>query len=319
VDTPWDAADVPDQGGRTIVVTGATSGLGLSSATVLAGAGARVLLAARNPAKAKEAQAEVCRLASGPAPEIVVLDLADLESVRRGAAEIAARTESIDVLMNNAGVMALPLARTPQGFEVQLGTNHFGHFALTGLLLPRLLAAPSPRVVTTSSTMHKPGRMRWHDLHWRRGYRRWGAYSQSKLANLLFSFELDRRARRHEAGLVAVAAHPGYAATHLQAAAPEASGQRLMAKIMEVGNDIFAQSADDGALPQLYAATMPDVGAGDYFGPDRRFEMRGSPTLVRPSRRARDRVDASRLWGVSERLTGVSYDRAWDQRGSATT
>ena len=192
---PWSVADIPDQAGRTVVVTGATSGLGLASAKALAAAGARVLLAARNPAKAEGARDEVAAGATGPEPEVVVLDLADLESVRAGADDIAGRVASLDVLMNNAGVMALPLARTAQGFEMQLGTNHLGHFALTGLLLPQLLAAPAPRVVTTSSNMHKTGRMRWDDLQGERRYRRWPAYGQSKLANLLFTYELDRRAR----------------------------------------------------------------------------------------------------------------------------
>ena len=304
----WTASDVPDQSDRTVVVTGATSGLGLASAKVLAAAGARVLLAARNPAKAEGARVDVASGATGPEPEVVVADLADLESVRAAADDIASRVDSVDVLMNNAGVMALPLARTVQGFEMQLGTNHLGHFALTGLLLPRLLAAPAARVVTTSSNAHKMGRMRWDDLHSDRRYRRWPAYSQSKLANLLFTYELDRRARAADRPLVAAAAHPGYAATHLQAAAPEASGRALVGQVMELGNTLFAQSAAGGALPQLYAATMPDVRGGDYFGPDGLGEMRGTPVRVSSTRRARDRDAAARLWELSTRLTGVSYD-----------
>jgi NAD(P)-dependent dehydrogenase (short-subunit alcohol dehydrogenase family) len=295
---PWSLADVPDQAGRTAVVTGATSGLGLASAKALAAAGARVLLAARNPAKAESARDEVGAGATGP----------DLESVREAADDVAARVGAVDVLMNNAGVMALPLARTAQGFEMQLGTNHLGHFALTGLLLPQLLAAPAPRVVTTSSNMHKTGRMSWDDLQGERRYRRWPAYGQSKLANLLFTYELDRRARAEGRDLVAAAAHPGYASTHLQAAAPEASGRAIVAQFMELGNTLFAQPAEAGALPQLYAATMPDVRGGDYFGPDGLAEMRGAPVRVSANRRARDREAAARLWDVSERLTGVVYD-----------
>jgi len=306
--SPWTAADVPDQTGRTIVITGATSGLGLASAHVLAGAGARVLLAARNPEKAARARDEVAAGATGPAPEVVALDLTDLGSVRAAAAAIAERVDALDVLMNNAGIMAPPLGRTAQGFEAQLGTNHFGHFALTGLLLPQLRAATAARVVTTSSGAHKAGRMRWHDLNWQHGYRRWLAYGQSKLANLLFAFELDRRSGAHGAAIVSVAAHPGYAATHLQAAAPEASGRKLTARFMELGNRILAQSAEDGALPQLYAATMPDVVGGEYFGPDRLSELRGAPVRVKGTRRANDTADAGRLWDVSERLTGVSFD-----------
>ena len=305
----WTAAAVPDQTGKTIVITGATSGLGLSSAHVLAGAGARVLMAARNADKATRARDEVASSARGAEPEVVALDLADLGSVRTAAADIAKRVDAVDVLMNNAGVMALPLGRTAEGFEMQMGTNHFGPFALTALLLPQLLATDAARVVTTSSGGHKVGRMRWHDLHWRNSYRRWGAYAQSKLANLLFAYELDRRASAARTSLVSVAAHPGYASTHLQAAGPEASGRRLMGRVMALGNRLLAQSADDGALPQLYAATMPDVSGGDYFGPGRLMELRGAPTKVTASAAARDRASASRLWGVSERLTGVSF--AW--------
>lgn len=304
---PWTAASLPDQTGRTVVVTGATSGLGLSSATELARAGARVLLAARNPEKAARARDEVAAVATGPAPEVVALDLSDLDSVRAAADDIRSRVEALDVLMNNAGVMAIPLTRTAQGFEMQLGTNHLGHFALTGLLLPTLLAAEAPRVVTTSSGAHKGGRMRWDDLHWQRGYRRWLAYCQSKLANLLFAYELDRRATAAGTDLVSAAAHPGYAATHLQAVGPEASGRALSKRVMELGNTVIAQSADDGALPQLYAATMPDVRGGEYFGPGRLMELRGHPVRVPSTRRARDEADAARLWSVSERLTGVTY------------
>jgi NAD(P)-dependent dehydrogenase (short-subunit alcohol dehydrogenase family) len=304
----WTAADVPDQVGRTVVVTGATSGLGLASAKALAAAGARVLLAVRNPAKADGARDEVAIEASAAEPEVVVVDLADLESVRAAATEIAERVPALDVLMNNAGVMALPRASTAQGFEMQLGTNHLGHYALTGLLLPSLLAAPEARVVTTSSNMHKAGRMRWDDLHGERRYRRWPAYGQSKLANLLFTYELDRRARAAGRDLAAVAAHPGYAATHLMAAGPEASGRAFVGQVMELGTSLFAQSSTDGARPQIYAATMPDVRGGDYFGPDGVGEMRGAPVRVTSTRRARDREAATRLWEVSERLTGVVYD-----------
>ena len=302
---PWTAADVPDQTGRTIVITGATSGLGLVSAHVLAGSGARVLMAARNAEKAAAARDEVAAGATGPEPEVVALDLADLDSVAAAADAVAGRVDRVDVLMANAGVMALPEARTAQGFELQLGTNHIGHAALVARLLPTLLAASAPRVVTTTSTMHRPGRMHWADLQSRDRYRPWSAYCQSKLANLLFALELDRRARAHGSDLVSVAAHPGYAATHLQAAAPAASGSRVMAAVMAFGNGVLAQSAEAGALPLLYAATMDDVRGGDLYGPDGLGEMRGSPTLVEPSARARDRDAAARLWTLTERLTGV--------------
>ncbi|MGH9246863.1 MAG: oxidoreductase [Acidimicrobiales bacterium] len=304
----WTAADIPDQTGRTVLITGANSGLGLRSAEALAGAGARVLMACRNEEKAKAGLDEVQAVATGPTPEVVRLDLADLSSVRACAEEVGGAVDRLDVLMNNAGVMALPLRRTADGFEMQFGTNHLGPFALTGRLLPSLLAAEEPRVVTTSSLAHRAGKMRWDDLNWERGrYMRWPAYGQSKLANLWFTFELDRRADEAASRLVSVAAHPGYAATHLQAAGPEQSGNRLMGMAMGALNRIIAQSDAMGALPQLYAASMPDVTGGEYFGPDGLFERAGYPQRVGTSGAARDVEAARRLWECSEVLTGVTY------------
>jgi NAD(P)-dependent dehydrogenase (short-subunit alcohol dehydrogenase family) len=302
----WTSADIPDQNGRTVLVTGANSGLGLRSAQALAGKGARVLMGCRSETKAKVALDEVRAMAIGPEPEVVRLDLADLASVRAAAEQVDGTVERLDVLMNNAGVMAVPFAETADGFEMQFGTNHLGHFALTGLLLPVLQRAEAPRVVTTSSAAHRTGRMRFDDLDWKQGrYMRWGAYGRSKLANLLFTFELDRRARAAGADLVAVAAHPGYANTHLQATS---AGQNpLKAGFFAVGNMLFAQSDVQGAWPQLYAATMPDVAGGEYFGPDGPFESRGHPRRVGTSSAARDVESARRLWEVSEALTGVSY------------
>ncbi len=305
----WSATDIPDQTGRTVLVTGATSGLGLRSAEALAAKGARVLLAGRNPAKLDASVAQVAPLASGPEPEAVRLDLADLGSVRAAAADVADRAEHLDVLMNNAGVMALPKGTTADGFELQLGTNHLGHVALTALLLPTLLAAPHPRVVTTSSGAHRMGRMRWDDLQWERGsYSRWRAYGQSKLANLLFAFELDRRAQRAGTALRSLAAHPGYAATHLQAAGPEMAGNKVMATVMNVLNRVVAQSDAQGALPQLYAATMPDATGGEYWGPNGPAESRGAPTRVGATKEATDEAAAARLWDLSLDLTGTSFD-----------
>jgi NAD(P)-dependent dehydrogenase (short-subunit alcohol dehydrogenase family) len=304
----WTARDLPDQTGRTVVVTGANSGLGLRSAEALAAKGARVLMGCRNETRAKAAVDVVKAVATAAEPEIVRLDLADLSSVRAGAQHIGELTGHVDVLMNNAGVMALPLGRTADGFEMQFGTNHLGHFALTGLLLPRLLQAEAPRVVTTSSLTHRMGRMRWKDLNWHRGhYGKWTAYGQSKLANLLFTFELDRRAREAGTQLVSVAAHPGYANTHLQATGPEQSGNKLMLVGAGMLNRMAAQSDAMGALPQLYAAAMPDVSGGEYFGPDGRFESRGFPSRVGTTKAARNPEAARRLWQVSEELTGVTY------------
>ena len=294
----WTASDIPDQSGRTILITGANSGLGLRSAEALAGKGARVLLACRNPQKAARALDDVKAKASGPAPEVVPLDLADLDSVRTAAKDVESRTESLDVLMNNAGVMAVPHATTAQGFEMQLGTNHLGHFALAGLLLPLLRAASAPRVISTSSQAHRTGRMRWDDLQWEKRYERWQAYGQSKLANLLFMRELATRAG---ASILSAAAHPGWAATHLQA------GEGLTKRVTSLANHVFAQSDAQGALPQLYAATMPDVVGGDYWGPDGLFERAGHPKRVGSTAASNDMADAARLWDVSEQLTGVTF------------
>lgn len=297
--TRWTSEDIPDQTGRTILITGANSGLGLRSTQALAAKGGRILLACRNAEKAARALTEVNAVATDAPAEVVPLDLADLESVRAAAVDVDGRVESLDVLMNNAGVMAPPLGRTPQGFETQLGTNHLGHFALTGLLLPLLQRAEAPRVISTSSQAHRMGRMRWDDLQWDRGYERWRAYGQSKLANLLFMHELGRRVP----SVVSAAGHPGWAATHLQ------SGAGITKRISALGNSVFAQSDAMGALPQLYAATMPDVVSGDYFGPDGMFERAGHPTRVGMTAHASNAADAARLWDVSESLTGVTFSR----------
>jgi NAD(P)-dependent dehydrogenase (short-subunit alcohol dehydrogenase family) len=306
--TKWTASDIPDQNGRTVLITGANSGLGLRSAEALAAAGARVLLACRNPEKAAVALDAVKQVASGAPPEVVSLDLADLDSVHACAKQVLADVDRLDVLMNNAGVMAIPLRRTVQGFEAQLGTNHLGHFALTGLLLPALLRADAGRVVNTSSQMHRIGSMRWDDLQWDRRYMKWPAYGQSKLANLLFTFELDRRAKLAGTSVVSVAAHPGYAATHLQAVGPEMSGSSIMSRVMDAANRVIAQPDTMGALPQLFGATSRTVRGGEYFGPDGPFESRGHPTTVKPSGAASDTTSAERLWNKSEQLTGVTFD-----------
>jgi protochlorophyllide reductase len=310
----WSSADIPDQTGRTVLVTGANSGLGLASAEALARHGATVLMACRNPERAEAARARVAAVATGPAPTTVTLDLADLASVRKAATEVDGSVERLDVLMNNAGVMALPLGHTADGFEIQFGTNHLGHFALTGLLLPALQRATAPRVVTTSSNVHRQGRNRWDDPNYeRRRYGKWAAYGQAKLANLLFMRELGRRATAAGSDLVSAAAHPGYASTHLQGTSAASSsgwfGKRIMGALMATGNVIAGQSAEGGALPQLYGATAPGVVSGDYFGPDGLFEMRGAPKKVGMSGAARDDEAAGTLWTLSEELTGVTY--AW--------
>ena len=304
----WTTADIPDLTGRTALVTGANSGLGLRTAEALAAAGARVLLGCRNAEKAAVALASVRSRASGAAPEVVSLDLADLDAVAAAASHVAGSVDRLDLLVNNAGVMALPLRRTPQGHEMQFGTNHLGHFALTGHLLACLLHAPAPRVVTVASQGHRMGRIRWDDPDWERGrYVAWLAYGQTKLANLLFTTELDRQATEAGSSLVAAAAHPGYSRTHLTAAGPEMRGSKVMAKLMGTADRVFGQSDEMGALPQLYAATMPDVRGDDYFGPDGPFQSRGWPERVGRSSSAANKDDARRLWELSEKVTGVTY------------
>lgn len=306
-DARWSAADIPDQGGRIAVVTGANSGLGTETALALARRGAHVVLACRDAAKAQSALHGIRAASPAGSAEVMALDLASLASVRAFAEAFVAKHSRLDLLCNNAGVMAIPHRRTADGFEMQLGTNHLGHFALTGLLLPRLLDTPGARVVSVSSSAHRPGRMHWDDLQLERRYRKWRAYAQSKLANLLFAFELDRRLRGAGAPVMSVAAHPGYAATNLQVVGARMEGARFVEKILELGNRLLAQSAAMGALPTLYAATAPQVQGGDYFGPASLGEMWGHPRKVGATARARNPADAARLWELSEALTGVSY------------
>jgi NAD(P)-dependent dehydrogenase (short-subunit alcohol dehydrogenase family) len=298
----WTERDIPGLSGRLAVVTGANSGLGYWTARGLAGAGATVVLAVRSTVKGEKAAAEI-RSVTGAEARVAELDLADLDSVRRFVEGLD--SERVDLLINNAGVMAPPRRVTKDGFESQLGTNHLGHFALTGLLLGRLLAAPAPRVVTESSTLHRRGTINFDDLQAERGYNRWSAYGQSKLANLMFCFELQRRATAAGSELKSMAAHPGYAATNLQFAGPTRFYERAF---MAVGNRVFAQSAEMGALPALYAATEPDLPGGSYVGPDGRGESRGHPRVVTAAGKAYDEDAARRLWEVSEELTGVHYE-----------
>jgi len=303
----WTEANVPDQRGRTVVITGANTGVGFETARVLAARGARVILACRDLGRAKEAVARVLGGSSRPTatPEdvqAVRLDLASLASVRDAADEIGSVYGRVDLLINNAGVMMTPRGRTADGFELQLGINHLGHFALTGLLLGRMLDREGSRVVTVSSNAHKPGRIDFDDLQAQRRYRRLGAYFQSKLANLMFAYELQRRLAAAGARTQALAAHPGKARTELTRYLP------VWARVEDiVVEQPFAQSAAMGALATLRAATDPAAQGGEYYGPGGLGELRGHPRLVDSSERARD-VDAQqRLWRESERLTGVSY------------
>ncbi|MCB0864986.1 MAG: SDR family oxidoreductase [Solirubrobacterales bacterium] len=304
----WSSDGIPSQSGRTALVTGANSGLGLRTASALAGAGAAVLMGCRDAARATAARDRI--LAEHPEAdvEIVALDLADLEAVRRAAEEVCARSGPLDLLVNNAGVMAPPRRETADGFELQIGTNHLGHFALTGRLIQKLLASPAARVVNVSSMAHRVGKIDFDDLNSVHGYSRWPAYGQSKLANLLFTLELARRAEAAGTDLVAAAAHPGYSSTNLQTAGPAMGRFGFLLKPgAALGNLLLGQSDAMGALPSLYAATMPDVEGDDYFGPDGLGEQRGHPKRVGRTSRAADPETARRLWEVSEELTGVDF------------
>ncbi len=292
----WTANDIPDLSGKTAVVTGANSGLGYETAVALARHGAHVVLACRDEGRGTDAIERLRSEAPAASVELSLLDLADLTSVRKFAEGYAGERQDLDILVNNAGVMALDQRRqTADGFEMQLGTNHLGHFALTGLLLPQLQAQGGGRVVNVTSFGHKVGKMNFDDLQWERSYRKWLAYGRSKLANLLFTFEFDRRARAAGSNVIASVAHPGYANTNLQAGTSFA------------WSNFMAQPAADGALPQLYGATAPDVQSGEFFGPSGFLEQRGAPKRVKAAKKAYDVDDARRLWEVSEELAGVTY------------
>lgn len=303
----WTARDMGDLTGKTAVITGASSGLGLHCSRALAAAGARVIMACRNLDKGAEVLEAIQAELPDAALELQALDLADLGSVAVCARTLAERDVGIDMLINNAGVMAVPLSRTADGFEMQIGTNHLGHFALTSHLLPLLRAGA--RIVTVSSQAHRltPG-IDFDDLNWEgRRYKAWQAYGDSKLANLLFHYELHRRLTQAGRNCTAVAAHPGYAATHLQFVAAEQKQSRVEAMFMHVGNTLLAQSGQMGALPSLYAATAPAVASGDFIGPNGIQQMRGYPTTVQSRRMAQDPERAHRLWDRSQTLTGVNF------------
>ena len=303
----WIEENIPDLTGKVAIVTGANSDLGLETTRVLVRKGAAVVLAVRSETRGA---ATVKGIRAGvPDASLVVmpLDLANLESVRRFSETFLAGYDRLDILVNNAGVMAIPHRKTADGFEMQFGTNHLGHFALTRLLLPSILKTPGARVVTVSSGAHLFGRIRFDDLNGERSYSKWGAYAQSKLANLLFAYELQRRLAAAGNSALSVAAHPGYAATNLQRVGPEMEGSRFSLWVMSAANRVVAQSAAMGALPEIYAATSPEVRGGDYIGPDGFLGQRGFPRKAESSSRSRDQEVAARLWTVSEQLTGVTY------------
>ncbi len=305
-DERWTPDRIPDLHGSTALVTGANSGIGLHTAIELARHGAHVILTSRDAHRGDEALGQVRVQAPGSSVELVRLDLADLQSVRDAAADVRERHPQLQLLVNNAGVMALPQRRlTADGFEMQLGTNHLGHFALTGLLLPSLLAAPS-RVVTVSSNAHRMGSISFDDLQSER-YSAWAAYGQSKLANLLFTMELQRRADRAAVDVTSVAAHPGLAATNLMSSGPS-SVPSLVSRLTGIGIRLVAQPAQMGAWPTLYAATVPGVQGAEYIGPASFGGWRGHPARTTASPSAYDPDVATQLWQRSVDLTGVCYD-----------
>ncbi len=301
--TQWTADQIPDQTGRVAIVTGANSGLGMVTARELARAGAHVVMACRNTAKGEQAKAAIAAAVPGARTQLEELDLASLDSVRSFVERFKGSQAGPDLLINNAGVMVTPRRRTADGFELQFGTNHLGHFALTGLLIEGIEGRGAARVVTLSSGAHRIGRIAFDNLGGDHRYFRWRAYGQSKLANLLFALELDRRLKAAGSSVKSMAAHPGYAATNLQQAGPPL----VDTLVMKVTNPLLAQSEEMGALPSLYAATAPGVEGGTFVGPDGFMEQRGYPHPVTPSSAARDEDVARRLWQESERMTGVHF------------
>jgi NAD(P)-dependent dehydrogenase (short-subunit alcohol dehydrogenase family) len=297
----WSVDDVPDLTGRVFAITGANSGIGFEAARVLSRRGATTILAGRNREKVEAARAAISAESKGAEVRTVRLDLASLASVREAAAELG--DAGVDVLINNAGVMALPRSETEDGFEMQLGVNHLGHFALTAALWPRI----RERVITVSSVAHKFGKIDFDDLMRERRYQKWLAYGQSKLANVLFALELHRRAQTAGSAVRSLLCHPGYASTNLQGVGPQMAKSAFMGGLMSFSNAVFAQSAEAGAWPTIMAATA-ELPSGSFTGPSGPTEWRGRPRLVHPSQSGQDEVVARRLWEASEALTDVAFD-----------
>ncbi len=300
----WTTELMPPQAGRVALITGANSGLGLAAARALAAAGATTILACRSPENAERARRELVAAFPQADVQVGMLDVASLKSVRAFAKEVRQRFEAIDLLINNAGIFATPHWRSPDGFELQFATNHLGHFALTGLLLPQLAASAGSRVVVVSSVAARSGHIEFDDLMGERRYDSWQAYSQSKLANLMFALELQRRLQSARRPTMAVAAHPGFATTNLLATPGGFFLKRVVSPLMK---HLTFQPAEQGVLPILFAATSPDAEPGGYYGPQGFREMNGPPGPAAIPDRARDRAAAARLWEVSERLAGISY------------
>ena len=303
--TDWTAAQSPDLTGKYAVITGASSGIGFEAARALAAKGAEIILAVRDTARGEACALRIRAEQRDAKVTVSALDLASLASVKNFAERIDDTLPRLDILLNNAGLgLQDKRAVTADGFERQFGTNHLGHFALTGRLIPTLLRAPIPRVVTIASIAHRRGKLDFDDLQTERPYSGRRAYGQSKLANLVFALELDRRARAQNSRLISVAAHPGVATTGFMAATEM---PKLISQTGQFAIGLFGQSAAAGALPGLYAATMPAVLGGQYWGPSGFMEIRGAPALAKISPQAQDKESWARLWAVSEQLTGVTY------------
>lgn len=293
----WTTDNIPDQTGRIAIVTGANSGIGYEAACALALKGATVMMACRNTQKGDAAAQKIRNEKPTGEVRVMQLDLADLSSVKQFAQDFRAGNTQLDLLINNAGVMAIPYRKTADGFEMQLGTNHIGHFALTGLLIDLLVSTSNSRVITVSSYAHHMGKINFDDLHSEKSYQKWLAYGQSKLANVLFAYELQRKLAQAGHNPISAVAHPGYAATNLQ----------HTTTFFRILNPIMAQSQEMGALPTLYAATSPEIQGGEYIGPDGFLGQRGYPKAAQSSKRSHDVATAKRLWEVSEEITGVRF------------
>jgi NAD(P)-dependent dehydrogenase (short-subunit alcohol dehydrogenase family) len=303
----WDVDGIGDLTGQVALVTGANSGIGFETARALADHGAHVVLGCRSAEKARRAADKLENDLDRSSLELLTLDLADLVSVRRAAGQFLAEHARLDLLINNAGIMGTPYRQSPEGFELQMATNHLGHFALTGLLFDRLLTSGRSRVVTVSSLMSRIGHIPFDDVAGEKIRNTWVQYGTSKLANLLFTAELSRRLCAAGESTIAVAAHPGWTRSNLAGSGAAVGGSRLRAKVGRASGHFFGQATAAGALPPLFAATSPDVVSGQFIGPGRMFQLFGPPTEVRPTKRARNSADAARLWEISEELTGVRY------------
>ena len=303
----WSTMDIPDQTGKNIIVTGANSGLGYQTSLELVKKGARVILACRNEEKGNLAASRISNQVPNAVLEVLSLDLSDLSSIRFFVKKFSEKYNKLNVLVNNAGVMALPQLQTADQFEMQFGTNHLGHFALTALLFPILKETANSRVVTLSSLMHKFGKINFDDLNCEKSYAKWKAYGQSKLANLMFATELQKKLDIHDIKMLSLAAHPGWSATNLQTKGAELEHARVTKKLNELANKLLAQSASIGALPSLYAATSPKVKPGSYYGPGGWLKMHGHPVEEKINRKLVDPEISGKLWLKSEELIGIKF------------